>query len=165
MSAKYKDETDCDSDHTAREAIFTANDFMLLNAVLKASDSTTRPDVDWAAIALILGSKNGVSVRERFRILTNKWGWFKADKGKNGSKADKANKSQPVTPAPKSSKAKASSGSGRCTRTRAKSGRFVSQKLEDEDSELTEYDDTPVPKKRKLNTPKKNSTPASNCSI
>ncbi|KAK7962489.1 uncharacterized protein PG986_003314 [Apiospora aurea] len=58
----------------------------LIDAVFKSCPANAKPNLDWNALAVITGHKNGKSARDSFRQACDKFGWFKAEEdGSNGN--------------------------------------------------------------------------------
>ncbi|KAK7985165.1 hypothetical protein PG996_005593 [Apiospora saccharicola] len=50
----------------------------LVDAVFKFCPASSKPNIDWNALAQITGHKNGKSARDSFRAACAKFGWFEA---------------------------------------------------------------------------------------
>ncbi|KAK7914511.1 hypothetical protein PG985_012214 [Apiospora marii] len=59
----------------------------LVDAVFKFCPAGAKPNIDWNALALTTGHKNGKSARDSFRSACEKFGWFKAAEGDNSAGA------------------------------------------------------------------------------
>lgn len=68
----------------------------LIDAVFTFCPASAKPNIDWNALALTTGHKNGKSARDSFRTACEKFGWFKAEGDNSAGAAAPASAAKPA---------------------------------------------------------------------